>query len=244
MKLIKVAHNGHEHEFEPQHGLPEALPANERVLWQGSPDWRMLARRAFHSRGLMLYFALLVLWQTVHLASSGGSGLDMAKSMAWTLGLSGTALGLVLTLAWLSARTTVYTLTDKRIVLRVGIVLTMTFNLPLQCIASAGLRLDKGAARGTGDIPLALVGRVRIPYLQLWPHARPWQVSQPHPMLRSVPDAMAVAAQVSAAWQAVTGVPVEPLRAEGPANAAATAAAGGAKAADAEPRSGGRMATA
>ena len=214
MKLIKVAHNGHEHEFEPQHGLPEALPPDEQVIWQGSPDWRMLARRAFHSRGLSVYFMLLVGWQVVHVASSGSTGLEMAKAIAWTAGLSALAMGLVLTLAWLSARTTVYTLTNKRIVMRLGIVLTMTFNLPLQRIASAGLHLDKGAARGTGDIPLALVGNVRIPYLQLWPHARPWRVSQPHPMLRSVPDALTVAAQISTAWQAVTGVQVEAVRIE------------------------------
>ena len=35
-----------EHEFEAARGLPELLPAGERVLWQGSPDWRGLAREA------------------------------------------------------------------------------------------------------------------------------------------------------------------------------------------------------
>ena len=33
----------HEHEFEPQFGLPERLPDSERLLWQGSPSWRALA---------------------------------------------------------------------------------------------------------------------------------------------------------------------------------------------------------
>ena len=37
-----------EHDDEPQNGLPEALPAGERLLWQGSPDWRVLARHGFH----------------------------------------------------------------------------------------------------------------------------------------------------------------------------------------------------
>lgn len=213
MKLIKVQHNGHEHEFEPQHGLPEALPPGETLLWQGAPDWRMLARRAFHARALTVYFGLLVLWQAVHVVRSGAATLEILKSMAWTLSLSALALGLVLTLAWLTARTTVYTLTDKRIVMRVGIVLTMTFNLPLQRIAAAGLRLDPGSPQGTGDIPLQLMGNVRIPILQLWPHARPWKVSQPHPMLRSVPDAARLAAQLGEAWQRATGLAVEPLAA-------------------------------
>ena len=34
-----------EHEFEPQHGLPEPLPCGERIVWQGGPlCWRRAAR--------------------------------------------------------------------------------------------------------------------------------------------------------------------------------------------------------
>ena len=38
--------------IEPQRGLPELLPADEKLLWQGSPDWRAMAARAFHLRKL------------------------------------------------------------------------------------------------------------------------------------------------------------------------------------------------
>jgi hypothetical protein len=38
----------HEHEFEPQYGLPERLPQGESILWQASPDVATLAREAFH----------------------------------------------------------------------------------------------------------------------------------------------------------------------------------------------------
>ena len=31
-------------------------------------------------------------------------------------------------------------------------------------------------------------------YALLWPHARPWRLSQPEPMLRAVPEAQDVAA--------------------------------------------------
>ena len=50
----------HEHEFEPEYGLPEPLPAGERVLWQGSPQWRVMARRTFHVRKLTLYFGVIL----------------------------------------------------------------------------------------------------------------------------------------------------------------------------------------
>ena len=35
---MTIQSNGHEHELEPQYGLPERLPATEKILWQGSPD--------------------------------------------------------------------------------------------------------------------------------------------------------------------------------------------------------------
>ena len=39
-----------EHEFEAALGLPEPLPRGERLLWQGAPDWRVMAREAMHLR--------------------------------------------------------------------------------------------------------------------------------------------------------------------------------------------------
>ena len=51
---MTIQSNGHEHELEPQYGLPERLPATEKILWQGSPDARALARSAFHIRKLAL----------------------------------------------------------------------------------------------------------------------------------------------------------------------------------------------
>ena len=35
----------HEHEFEPQYGLPERLPQGESILWQASQTWRPLPAR-------------------------------------------------------------------------------------------------------------------------------------------------------------------------------------------------------
>ena len=46
--------------FEPIRGLPEKLPEGEHILWQGSPDFRRLAREALGVRWIMAYFAILV----------------------------------------------------------------------------------------------------------------------------------------------------------------------------------------
>jgi hypothetical protein len=194
---------GHEHEFEPQRGLPEALPPGEQVLWQGSPDWRMLARRAFHVRKLVVYFAVLAGLRMTVMVGSGAGAREMLVSLLWMTLLGATAIGLLSLVAWLSARSAVYTITDRRVVMRIGIVLTLTFNIPFKRIVGAGLRLD---ANGSGDLPLTLSGDDRIAWLHLWPHARPWKLARPEPMLRSVPQAAEVAALLSEAWSRRTGL--------------------------------------
>ena len=193
---------GHEHEFEPVHGLPEVPPADERILWQGAPDWRALAVRAFHVRKLLVYFAAMLALRGTVVLGDGGGALDAARAVATLAPLALLGIVLMLVLAWLSARTTAYTLTDRRIVMRIGIVLTLSLNLPLRRIAAADL---SASPRGSGDIALALAGRDRVAWLQLWPHARPWRFARPEPTLRCVPDGAAVARLLAQAWSQATG---------------------------------------
>jgi hypothetical protein len=95
--------------------------------------------------------------------------------------------------------------------MRIGIVLTVTFNLPYRSIQNADLRLDGQGS--TGDIALQLKAPDRIAYLHLWPHARPWSLARPEPMLRGLPDAAAVAKILSGAWSQATGVAAQPAAA-------------------------------
>jgi hypothetical protein len=192
----------HEHEFEAAHGLPEPLPSGERLLWQGSPDWRALAVRAMHVRLFALYFAAMLIWRAASTWADTGRMTDAALSLMVPLPLVAVALGLLLLLAWLTSRTTVYTLTDQRLVMRIGIVLSVTFNLPYRQIESAALRLDEN---GTGDIALVLAPGDRIAYFHLWPHARPWRLKRTEPMLRSLVQAGQVAQLLS---KAIADVPL------------------------------------
>ena len=210
-----------DHDFEPAHGLPELLPAGEKMHWQGSPEWLPLAHRVFHIRKLVAYFAaLVVLRMVVMLAQGEASATSMAVSALWISGLGAFAIGSLTLVAWLMARTAVYTITDKRVVMRVGIVLTLTFNIPFKRITGAGLHV---AADGTGDLPLMLSGEDRIAWLHLWPHCRPFKLAHPEPMLRSVPQAAVVAQLLSQAWSQSTGLALAP------AGALALPPAGGAQ---------------
>lgn len=173
-------HGGFEH--EPIPGLPERLPAGEHILWQGKPDWKRLALAAFHVRAVSLYFGLIGLWA---LLSGGGLGGVMATALA-----AGGAVTLLLLLSWLTARATIYTITNRRVVLRIGVALPTCINVPFTIIDTAGLKRHPD---GSGDIPLALSGKPALGYALLWPHARPWRLGNPEPMLRAVPDVDRVA---------------------------------------------------
>lgn len=198
-------HHGyeHEHEFEPQLGLPERLPATEKILWQGSPNWLAMARYTFHVRTLTVYFAVIILIRILGVMTEPGLATPLVTALisALWLGMLASVAILSLTLlAYLSARTTVYTITDRRIVMRVGIVLTVTFNLPFKRIAAANLRALSG---GRGDIAVSLMESDKIAYAHLWPHARPWRFTKPEPMLRCLTNAQTVATLLTEAWSAV-----------------------------------------
>lgn len=162
-------------------GLPGPLPKGERILWQGAPEWRKLLAGVFHARLVAIYFGALAIFG-LGMGSLVGAALTVAAGLA--------GLGVMALLARAMARTSVYTLTDRRVVMKLGVALPMSFNLPLSRIDAADLRL---LGDGHGDIPLKLKGRDRIAWALLWPHVRPWQLRQPEPMLRAIPEAEKVA---------------------------------------------------
>lgn len=191
-----------EFEHEPVRGLPEKLPAGERILWQGSPSWRALAIRAFHARAVGVYFIALAAWRLVLAWHDGETLFEALRAIAWLVPLGLVAVGLLCGLAWLMARAAVYTITDRRVVLRVGVVLQVAFNVPFTAIAGAAVQMHRD---GTADIPLVLESDVRIAYAHLWPHARPFRLRRPEPMLRCVPDGARVAALLADALGTTAG---------------------------------------
>ncbi len=173
-----------EHDYEPVRGLPERLPPGEEVLWQGAPNWRALARRAFHADKVALYFALLLLWQAAVVFGQGRPPAELVSAAMWYVPMGAIAAGILAFFAWLNARMTIYTITNRRVVVKFGVALPMTVNLPFTLVRDVKL---KSYRDGTGDLALELGGDERIFYLHLWPHVRRWHFTNPQPMLRVVP---------------------------------------------------------
>lgn len=199
-----------EHGLEPVPGLPGHLPQGETLLWQGRPGWRSLARGALHVRGIAAYFVLLALWRGGAITADGGSAAEAAAGAGLLLALGAIPVAFLMFYAWVAARSAIYSITNRRVVMRVGVALPVTVNLPFAMIESAALsrRTD-----GSGNILLRLSGGQRASWVMLWPHLRPWRFSRPEPMLRALPDAEAAARVLGRALAAASAAPVTPLRA-------------------------------
>ena len=188
-----------EHDYEPVPGLPAPLPDGETILWQGAPDWRTFARRAMRVRVVSGYFVLLAIWGIATRISSGMPLSEVALSTLRWGSLAVIAIALLVIFAWLVARTTLYTITTRRVVVRFGIALPITIQIPFHKIDAAGVRIWPDR---TGDITLSLMPGQRIGYLIVWPHARPWKMAKTQPALRGIPQAAEVAQMLSRALAA------------------------------------------
>jgi hypothetical protein len=178
--------------FGDKMGTPAA---DEKVLWKGRPTLSLLARTAFHTHKLAFYFAVLI-------AIALATGRSEAAVVAAVLGTA--LLAILYLLAWLSARSTLYILTDTRLIMRIGMAIETRINIPLKQITSANLRMR---GKDHGDIAFELSGDRILGTVLLWPHVRPWHYAHPQPMLRAVPDAAALAqliAETRAKFGAIT----------------------------------------
>ncbi|MDC8754295.1 photosynthetic complex putative assembly protein PuhB [Erythrobacter sp. sf7] len=181
-----IDHAELENDGPTAHGDRLGTPApDETVLWKGRPGLAMLARTAFHTRTLGIYMAALAL-----VAALTGN----YEAAAVSAGLGVVLVGLLYLLAWLSARSTLYILTDARLIMRIGMAIETRINIPLKQVTAAHFRERAG---GYGDIAFELGGDRILGIVLLWPHVRPWRYARPQPMLRAIPDAAKVAQMIA-----------------------------------------------
>jgi hypothetical protein len=177
--------------FPPRVVLPGPAPVEEIVRWQGSPNWRTAALRIWHIRAAAFYFAVLLAdGVRESLGSTHAAGLARQGEIALLLIALG-SVALLTLLAWLTGRTTTYTITDTHVMLKYGIALRATLVIPFGAIEHVAIRVNPDH---TGDLALRLKRDQRILYPKLWPHVRPWTLLRAEPMLRCVPEAGAVGA--------------------------------------------------
>lgn len=172
-------------------GVEAPLPDGERVLWQARPARGALALHAFHSRKIAIYFVVLIGLSAAFARSSTDPLATFLDSARWLTAGGVMACAFAFTVAALASRTTLYAITERRVVMKIGIALPIVLNIPLHAIDSVDV---KRRADGSGDLALRLDPRNRIAFAVLWPHARAWRIRHPEPVLRGLTDVDAAGA--------------------------------------------------
>lgn len=166
------------------HGVNEPLPPGEQLLWEGAPQPAALAKHLLFVRPLAIYFALMICWWAIANRADAASGAFWI-TLAVQVGLTSAVIAGALALARWIASSTTYAISDKRIVVRLGIIFPITVNIPLHYVVAAKARTF---ADGTGEIALQLDAKERLAWIVLFPHVRPFRYSQPEPLLRGLKD--------------------------------------------------------
>ena len=201
--------------------LAESLPEDESLIWQGRPEPKAIALRAMYLWYVVAYLLVLVLLRTGFLVMSDAPMSEWSALLAWQLLASLFIVGIILGLAVLYGRSTVYTLTNRRLILRTGAAVPIHVNFPLEQIASADLKVFSD---GTGDIALKLENSDKLYWLLLWPNVRSWWVRPLQPLLRGLRDFELAASALASAASAQSPVSFGEFKSDyGDVSVAATA---------------------
>ena len=173
-------------------GLPEevgkSIPSDEKIYWVGKPNWKSFSYQAFGIKYLLIYFLICALYSVSKIEMVFSFSIFVTNYIPFLV--SGLLAGAILiSIAYLEAKHTVYVITERRIVIRTGVALVFLLNAPFKKIIS----IDRQTlSQGQGNISFRTDSRKRIPYLSCWPSVRPWSFLLPSPAFRSIPDIAAV----------------------------------------------------
>ena len=169
---------------EPIEGLPELLPKGEVILWQGRPNWLRLTIESLNLWWVIGYFGLLAAWRFLTVIDYMPLGTAFSASIPFLFVAAFVGL-LLCGVGYIQAKETLYTITNRRVVMRIGAALTLTLNLPFTKIDNAAVAKKRG---GFGNIAFETSGDTKFSYFVLWPHARSWYFGKPQPTLKCIPD--------------------------------------------------------
>lgn len=178
----------------PMRPVGVRLEPGEQILWQGRPEVSALRRHLLKMRWLAAYFAVLLGWKLTLIVAVRGMRPQEVFDTAVLLAQGAALTGILAYLAWALARSTTYTVTTLRVVIRHGIALQGTVDIPLRAIRSVAVRIHYD---GIGDVALTVRDGGGVGLSKLWPNVRGLSLSAPVPMLRGLRDAAVLGGQLA-----------------------------------------------
>ncbi|MEM8983288.1 MAG: photosynthetic complex putative assembly protein PuhB [Pseudomonadota bacterium] len=173
----------------PRVSVLGSKPANEEsaeaILWEGQPTNSGMFWRAFGARWIALYLAVLLVYRVVDALGSNGGTAAVTGAIVSVAVLTAILATIIGGLAYLTTRASAYTITDRRVIIDLGVALPMRVDVPIRLIQRADLLRHSD---GSGDIVFTLTGEDRAKYFVFWPHVRPFRWLRVQPTLRSIVD--------------------------------------------------------
>ena len=168
--------------FEAPKNILDAIPDGESILWKGKPSLWGFSWNLFGLKWITFYLSIL---SVVSIARFFASDFHTAFYIDFLpFFLSGIFASIILIgLAAIQAYSTVYIITENRVIIKTGAALSFLISMPFKKIKEVNLQ-KRGASIGT--ISFDLFSKKRVPYISCWPSVRPWKFKKTQPAFSCV----------------------------------------------------------
>ena len=168
--------------FEAPKNILDAIPDGESILWKGKPSLWGFSWNLFGLKWITFYLSIL---SVVSIARFFASDFHTAFYIDFLpFFLSGIFGSIILIgLAAIQAYSTVYIITENRVIIKTGAALSFLISMPFKKIKEVNLQ-KRGASIGT--ISFELFSKKRVPYISCWPSVRPWKFKKTQPAFSCV----------------------------------------------------------
>ena len=163
--------------FEAPKNILDAIPNGESILWKGRPSLWGFSWNLFGLKWITLYLSMLSIVSVARFYASDFYTAFYVDFLPFFL--SGIFASIILIgLAATQTYSTVYIITENRVIIKTGAALSFLISMPFKKIKEVNLQ-KRGASIGT--ISFELLSEKRVPYISCWPSVRPWKFKRTQP---------------------------------------------------------------
>ena len=163
--------------FEAPKNILDAIPNGEAILWKGRPSLWGFSWNLFGLKWITLYLSMLSIVSVARFFASDFYTAFYVDFLPFFL--SGIFASIILIgLAATQTYSTVYIITENRVIIKTGAALSFLISMPFKKIKEVNLQ-KRGASIGT--ISFELLSEKRVPYISCWPSVRPWKFKRTQP---------------------------------------------------------------
>ena len=175
--------------FEVHKNILDAIPEGESILWKGKPSFWGFSWYFFGLKLLAFYLIILSVVFAARLTVTDFFTAFVVDFLPFLL--SGILASCILmALAKIQSQSSVYIITENRVIIKSGAALSFLISMPFKKIKAVNLQKRKGSL---GTISFELNSGKRVPYISCWPSVRPWRFKKTEPAFSCIENVDEVA---------------------------------------------------